>query len=238
MSGHGEACARQVGEIVLLEDDPRMAREIVLALAGEGYSVRHVTAIEDVINRVRDGSAGLLLLDRMIGSVDSIGVVGALRNEGYRIPVVVVSSMSSVDERIEGLRAGGDDYVIKPFAMGELVARIHALCRRADEGRRITLVVGPLIMDTIGRTVRRGDRPIDLLPREFVLLEYMMRHAGRTLSRSMLLADVWHFNSAVHTNVVEVHVSKLRHKIDLAGEPPMITSTRGVGYRLGDLLAS
>jgi two-component system OmpR family response regulator len=146
----------------------------------------------------------------------------------------VISSLSTVDDRILGLKAGGDDYLTKPFAMGELIARVEALLRRAKPERATTLSVGPLVVDLISRSVRRGDRDIVLLPREFSLLEYLMRHAGLSVTRAMLLEDVWNYRASTQTNVVDVHVGNLRRKIDADGEPRLIESVRGIGFRLRD----
>ena len=144
----------------------------------------------------------------------------------------MVSALASVDERIRGLKAGGDDYLIKPFAIDELAARVEALLRRSSDTRATTLQVGPLKLDLIARSASRGERPLDLLPAEFKLLEYLMRHSGQTVTRTMLLEDVWHYRFMPRTNLVDVHIGKLRRKLDLPGDPPLIRSVRRSGFML------
>ena len=143
-----------------------------------------------------------------------------------------MSALASVDERIRGLKAGGDDYLIKPFAMGELAARVEALLRRSSNSRATVLQVGPLRMDLIERSAARGERLLDLLPTEFKLLEYLMRHPGQVLARTMLLEDVWHYRNMPQTNLVDVHIGKLRRKLDMAGDTPLIRSVRRSGFML------
>ena len=144
----------------------------------------------------------------------------------------MVSALASVDERIRGLKAGGGDYLIKPFAMDELAARVEALLRRSSDTRATTLQVGPLKLDLIARSASRGERALDLLPAEFKLLEYLMRHSGQTVTRAMLLEDVWHYRFMPRTNLVDVHIGKLRRKLDLPGDPPLIRSVRRSGFML------
>ena len=220
----------------LYEDDDALAHEIVLAFAAEGLDVGRLPSREAVLacgrSEGRAGANRVLVMDRLVDGHDSLDLLETLRTRGECIPVVVISSLASVDERIRGLKAGGDDYLVKPFAMGELVARVEAHRRRAADDRRTRLSAGPLEMDLIARIVRRGAREIALLPREFGLLEYLMRHAGQVVTRTMLLDDVWHYRSPVQTNVVDVHVGNLRRKIDADGEPRLIVSVRGIGFRL------
>jgi two-component system OmpR family response regulator len=168
----------------------------------------------------------------MLHGEDGLSIVEALRDEGKRTPVLVISALSAVDERIRGLKAGGDDYLVKPFAMAELAARVEALLRRLDDVRTTTLRIGSLEMDLVERTVRRGGRSIELLPREFKLLEYFVRRPDQVVTRAMLLEDVWHYTFIPQTNVVDVHISNLRRKIDARGEAPLITNIRGVGFML------
>ena len=195
--------------------------------------MERLTTEAEVIRHARQDEASVLIMDRMVGDRDSLAIVAALRHEASRVPVLVISSKASVDDRIHGLKAGGDDYLVKPFAMGELIARVEALRRRSTQPERLTsLTFGPLVLDLIDRTARREDRPIPLLPREFGLLEYLMRHAGQTVTRAMLLEDVWHYRMATQTNVVDVHVGNLRRKVDTEGEPRLIESVRGLGFRL------
>jgi two-component system OmpR family response regulator len=164
--------------------------------------------------------------------MDGLTIVQALRREGLRVPVLVLSALGAIDDRVRGLRAGGDDYLTKPFAMVELIARLEALLRRPAENRDTVLRVGPLELDLIGRTAKRGDRPIDLLPREFRLLEYMMRRKEQTLTRAMLLEEVWNYKFVPQTNLVDVHMGRLRRKVDEPHESAMIHNVRGVGFIL------
>src|SRR5450631_1730733 len=209
-SGQAPATALQNVPILLIEDDPDMAWEITNELTRLGYCVRGAeTDVEGLVAARRD-HAVLLIVDRMLKGVDSLSMIETLRNEGIRIPVLVVSALSSVDERIRGLKAGGDDYLVKPFAMAELAARVEALLRRLDDVRTTKLRVGDLEMDLIEQTVKRSGTPIDLLPREFKLLEYFMRRPGQLVTRAMLLEEVWHYRFIPETNVVDVHIGNLR----------------------------
>lgn len=218
--------------ILLYEDDVALAEQIVAAFEDEGVAITPAATRDDVTTAVESEGVSALIMDRMVGDVDSLTLLEELRSAGHRVPVVVISSLATVDERIRGLKAGGDDYLTKPFAMGELIARVEAVRRRADDDRRISLKVGPLAMDLIAKTVHRGDRALDLLPREFSLLEYLMRNANQVVTRAMLLENVWHYNAAAQTNVVDVHVGNLRRKVDGEGEVKLINSVRGLGFRL------
>jgi two-component system OmpR family response regulator len=164
--------------------------------------------------------------------MDGLTIIEALRQDGIRTPVLVLSALGGVDDRVRGLRAGGDDYLTKPFATVELVARIEALLRRPVESRDTVLRVGPLELDLIERTARRGERDIELLPREFRLLEYMMRRKDQMLTRAMLLEEVWNYKFVPQTNLVDVHMGRLRRKVDEPNEPPMIHNVRGMGFIL------
>jgi len=166
----------------------------------------------------------------MLHGVDGLSIVETLREVGVKTPVLVISALSSVDERIRGLKAGGDDYLVKPFAMAELAARVDALARRLDDVRTTKLRAAGLEMDLIEQTVRRGEEPIDLLPREFKLLEYFLRRPGQIVTRAMLLERVWNYRFTPETNVVDVHIGNLRRKIDVAGEPSLIKNIRGAGF--------
>jgi two-component system OmpR family response regulator len=164
--------------------------------------------------------------------MDGLTIIEALRQERARTPVLILSALGAVDDRVRGLRMGGDDYLTKPFAIVELAARIEALLRRPVESRETVLRVGPLELDLLARTAKRGDRAIDLLPREFRLLEYMMRRKEQLLTRSMLLEEVWNYKFVPQTNLVDVHMSRLRHKVDKPNDTPMIHNVRGVGFIL------
>ena len=218
--------------ILLIEDDDNVGAEIVTDLQGRGYRLTRVDTGPDGLQAARNRSISLVIADRMLPGLDGLTLISTLREEGIKVPVLVLSALGSVDDRIRGLSAGGDDYLTKPFAMEELAARVAALLRRPVETRETVLRLGPLVMDLIDRTVHRGDRVLDLLPREFKLLEYMMRRPGQMLTRAMLLEDVWQYNFVLQTNLADVHMGKLRRKVDLAEEPPMVSSVRGVGYML------
>ncbi len=220
--------------VYLYEDDPALAGEIVAAFAAAGLDVERLPSADALRACARASGDHVLVMDRLVDGHDSLDVLAEIRAQGGRIPVVVISSLSSVDDRIHGLKAGGDDYLVKPFAMGELVARVEALHRRAVDASATRLSVGDLEMDLIARTVHRGAREIQLQPREFGLLEYLMRHAGQVVTRAMLLEDVWNYRAPVQTNVVDVHVGNLRRKIDADDEPRLIVSVRGLGFKLVD----
>jgi two-component system OmpR family response regulator len=218
--------------VLLVEDDPDMAAEVTSAVTNLGYRVRVAENEVEGLAVARRDPAALLIIDRMLEGQDSLSMIQTLRKEGIRIPVLVVSALASVDERIRGLKAGGDDYLIKPFAMGELAARVEALLRRSNDSRTTVLQVGPLRIDLIERSAVCGERLLDLLPTEFKLLEYFMRRPNQVVTRTMLLEDVWHYRYLPQTNLVDVHIGKLRRKLDMAGDPPLIRSVRGSGYML------
>jgi two-component system OmpR family response regulator len=176
----------------------------------------------------------VIILDRMLpGGIDGLAIIEALRKTGIKTPILILSALADIDDRISGLRAGGDDYLTKPFAFGELMARLEALVRRAQgAGAELTLVVADLRMDLLAHKVTRAGKPIPLKPREFALLEFLMRHAGHVVTRTMLLENVWDYHFDPQTNVIDVHMSKLRQKIDAQFEPPLLHTLRGIGYRL------
>lgn len=217
--------------LLLVEDEPDMADAIESELERLGYWVEVATSEETGLKAARAADPALMIVDRVLADGDSLTMVETLREEGIRVPVLFVSSLATVDERIRGLKAGGDDYLTKPFAMGELAARVEALLRRANNVETV-LRAGPLELDLISRTARRGDRLLDLLPAEIKLLEYLMRRPNRTITRTMLLEDVWHYRFLPQTNLVDVHIGKLRHKMDAAGEPSLIRTLRRSGFML------
>jgi two-component system OmpR family response regulator len=217
--------------IVLVEDETEMATEIKAELETRGHLVR-TASIAEAVDAARVGAAAMMIMDRIVFGEDSLVTLEALRQEGVKVPVLVISALASVDEKVKGLKAGGDDYLTKPFAMVELVARVDALLRRLDDVRTTKLLVGDLEMDLIEKTVYRGDSRIDLLPREFRLLEYFLRHPGRVITRAMLLEEVWQYHFSLETNVVDVHISNLRKKIDTKGAPSLIVNIRGAGFML------
>ena len=224
---------KHVQTIVLVEDEKDMAAEVKAELEGKGYLVRHAS-IAEAADAARVGAAAMMVMDRIVFGEDSLVMLEALRKEGIKVPVLLISALSSVDEKVKGLKAGGDDYLTKPFAMVELVARVEAMLRRLEDVRTTKLRVGDLEMDLIEKTVYRGDTRIDLLPREFRLLEYFLRHPGRVITRAMLLEEVWQYHFSLETNVVDVHISNLRKKIDTKGMPSLIVNIRGAGFMLNN----
>ena len=221
-----------LANILVIEDDNETADEIVTALGDRGYRPARAATGTEGLERARDSDWDALVVDRMLPGLDGLAVIETLRNENVMTPVLVLSALSAVNERIRGLRAGGDDYLAKPFALGELTARLEALLRRPATVRETILRVGPLELDLLERTARRGHRALDLLPREFRLLDYMMRREGQVLTRAMLLEQVWNYRFVPQTNLVDVHIGRLRRKLDGPDERPMILSVRGVGFML------
>ena len=218
--------------VLLIEDDSGTAHEILSELSERGFQVEHAADGREGQAKARRREADVMIVDRLLPGLDGLSLIEGLRAENVATPVLVLSALGSVDERVRGLCAGGDDYLVKPFAFPELVARIEALLRRPAETRDTGLRVGPLELDLIDRTAARDSREIDLLPREFKLLDYMMRREGHVLTRAMLLEDVWNYRFVPRTNLVDVHMGRLRRKIDAPGEPPMIHSARGAGFLL------
>ncbi len=218
--------------ILIVEDDTDAATYIAKALGEAGHVVDMAANGEDALEIASD-SHEVLIVDRMMPKLDGIQLVEQLRGDGVVTPVLFLSALGKVDDRVEGLRAGGDDYLVKPFAMAELIARVEALGRRKGTPETQTkLVCGDLEMDLITRDVRRGESKIDLQPREFKLLEYLMRNASRVVTRTMLLENVWGYHFDPQTNVIDVHISRLRGKIDKGFDKPLLETVRGAGYRL------
>ena len=217
--------------ILLVEDESELANEIKLELERLGYYVR-TASISEAADAARVGDIAMMIMDRMVFGEDSLKTLEVLRKEGVKVPVLLISALSSIDEKVHGLKGGGDDYLAKPFAMVELAARVEALLRRLDDVRTTKLLVGDLEMDLIEQKVHRGDTRIDLLPREFKLLEYFLRHPGQVITRAMLLRDVWQYHFTLETNVVDVHISNLRKKIDTRGGTSLIVNIRGAGFML------
>jgi two-component system, OmpR family, response regulator len=217
--------------VLVVEDERDLAEEIRLELEASGHRVQLSETVDDGLRAARLG-AGVLIIDRMLQGQDGLSIIEALRAEGNATPALVISALSSVDDRINGLKAGGDDYLIKPFDIRELTARVEALLRRGGDARLTRLQVGALDMDLVERTVRCDGKPIDLLPREFTLLEYFMRRPGQIVTRAMLLEDVWNFNFMAQTNVVDVQIGNLRRKLDPTGARRFIVNIRAVGFKL------
>ena len=219
--------------ILVVEDDREAAEAMRRGLAEAGHECRWAADGEAGLADARGGGFDILIVDRMLPKLDGLSLVETLRREGHQTPVLFLSALGEVNDRVDGLRAGGDDYLVKPYAFNELAARVEALARRRETGSVQTLLrVGDLEMDLIGRTVHRRGRDIDLQPREFQLLEFLMRHAGQSVTRTMLLEKVWDYHFDPQTNVIDVHVSRLRAKIDKGFDRPMLQTVRGAGYRL------
>jgi two-component system OmpR family response regulator len=220
------------GRILVVEDDDGLAEEILHELQSLGFEVARERSAPAAVERIDQDHFNLLILDRMLGISDGLAIVESLRAKDNRVPILVVSALNAVGDRIRGLTVGGDDYLTKPFALGELAARVEALLRRPISTRETVLRVGPLEADLIEKTGRRGERDINLLPREFRLLEYLMRRPDRIVTREMLLRDVWRYRFVPKTNLVDVHIGKLRRKIDAPDEVPLLQSVRSVGFML------
>jgi two-component system OmpR family response regulator len=219
-------------KVLLIEDDSETAEEITAELADRGFEVEWSADGIEGLDKARSLRPDAMIVDRLLPGMYGLMVIEALRKDQVRTPVLVLSALGAVDDRVRGLRMGGDDYLTKPFALVELIARIEALLRRPSESRETTLQVGALELDLIERTARRGDRMIDLLPREFRLLEYMMQRSDQLLTRAMLLEEVWNYKFVPATNLVDVHMGRLRHKVDGPGDAPMIHNVRGAGFIL------
>jgi two-component system, OmpR family, response regulator len=217
--------------ILVVEDERDLAEEIRLELQASGHAVQLSETVDDGLRAARSGVVALVV-DRMLHGEDGLAIIETLRAEGNATPVLVISALSSVDERIIGLKAGGDDYLVKPFDIRELTARIEALLRRGGDTRQTRLQVGSLEMDLVDRTARCDGKLVDLLPREFTLLEYFMRRPGQIVTRAMLLEDVWNFKFVAQTNVVDVQIGNLRRKLDPAGARRFIVNIRAVGFKL------
>jgi two-component system OmpR family response regulator len=221
-------------KILIVEDNERVARFVTRGLREAGHTVEHAANGRDGLFMAASEPHDVIVMDRMLpGDIDGLAIIEALRKSGNRTPILILSALNDVDERIRGLRSGGDDYLTKPFAFGELLARLDALGRRSvDGGAERILQVGDLRMDLLSRRVSRGSRAITLQPREFKLLEYLMRHANQVVTRTMLLEAVWDYNFDPQTNVVDVHISKLRQKIEHDSERPLVKTVRNAGYML------
>ena len=222
--------------ILLIEDDPETSRFVRKGLEEAGHVVDHAGDGRQGLLLALDADHDALVVDRMLPGLDGLSIVRSLRAAGRDTPVLVLSALGEVDDRVEGLRAGGDDYLVKPFALAELSARLEALARRrsatagGDAAPVTRLAVADLEMDLLARTVKRAGHAIELKPREFRLLEHLLRHAGQVVTRTMLLEAVWDYHFDPQTNVIDVHVSRLRRKVDRGFGPPLIHTVRGAGY--------
>ncbi len=221
-------------KVLLIEDDAEMSAYIAAGLQELGHVVDRAATGRDGLFLATDGGHDLAIVDRMLPGVDGLAIVRTLRAAGNRMPILILTTMGGIDDRVEGLDAGADDYLVKPFAFTELAARVNALARRPALAEVQTVLrVGDLELDLLKRTATRQGRPIELQPREFRLLEYLMRNAGRVVTRTMLLEHVWDFHFDPQTNVVETHISRLRAKIDKGFGQELIRTVRGAGYSLG-----
>ena len=221
--------------VLLIEDDKEAASYLMKALDEAGHVVDHAADGDSGHHLAESGGYDVLVVDRMLPKRDGLSIVEAMRARQDPTPVLILSALGQVDDRVKGLRAGGDDYLTKPYAFSELLARVEALARRSRPGDVDTVYrVGDLVLDRLSHTVVRGGTEIVLQPREFRLLEYMMRHAGQVVTRTMLLENVWDYHFDPQTNVIDVHVSRLRSKIDKGFESPLLHTVRGAGYMLRD----
>ena len=216
-----------------MEDDPDTADYVLKGLREEGYTVEHAADGRDGLYMATSSSFDAIIMDRMVPGMDGVSVVKALRAAEVQTPILILSALAHLDERVTGLRAGGDDYLTKPFGFSELSARLENLLRRGVARPRETVLdCGGLRLDLVTRRVTREGQPIDLLPRELKLLEYLLRHRDRVVTRTMLLEDVWDYRFDPHTSVIDTHISRLRKKIDEPFRTPLLHTIRGSGYRL------
>ncbi len=220
--------------ILLIEDDDAVAAFIQKGLAENGYSADRASDGREGRDMAMERRHDVLVVDRMLPHLDGLSIISQLRQAGIHTPVLILSALGEVDDRVSGLKAGGDDYLVKPFAFDELLARIEALRRRQEAIPQTRLKVADLEMDLLSHKVTRAGQSFNLQPREYRLLEYLMKHAGQVVTRTMLLENVWDYHFDPQTNVIDVHISRLRQKIDKEFEQQLLTTVRGVGYMLHD----
>jgi len=217
--------------ILVIEDDPETAEQLVDELSSNGYRVDLATNGPDGFERGRSADYAVMTIDRMLPGLDGLAVIRRLREAGVGTPALILSALGEIDDRVRGLRAGGDDYLVKPFAFAELLARVEALARRsATVVKETVLRVDDLELDLVTRTVRRGGQKIELLPREFQVLEYLVRNAGQVVPRAMLLQHVWDLHFDPTTNIIDVYVGRVRRKVDGQQAYPLIHTVRGIGF--------
>ncbi len=220
---------------LVVEDDPTIADFVARGLREAGFAVDCAGDGNAALDRTHDQPYDVAIVDLMLPRRDGLSLIDEMRRRGIGMPVLILSARRSVDDRVKGLQSGGDDYLTKPFAFAELLARVQALLRRATRAPEpTTLTVEDLVLDLLSRRVTRGGKPLDLRPREFALLEYLMRNRGRVVSKTMILSHVWEYNFDPQTNIVDVLVSRLREKLDRPFETKLLHTVRGVGYVLGD----
>ncbi|HXW72256.1 MAG TPA: response regulator transcription factor [Methylocella sp.] len=222
--------------ILIVEDDTEAANYLIKAFREAGHVVDHVSNGLDGFARARDESYDVLVIDRMLPKLDGLSVIANLRAQNVLTPVLILSALGQVDDKVKGLRAGGDDYLAKPYAFSELLARVEVLSRRSrpSGGEDTVYRVNGLELDRLAHKLTRDGKEIPLQPREFRLLEYLMKHAGQVVTRTMLLENVWDYHFDPQTNVIDVHISRLRAKIDKGFEPPLLHTIRGAGYMIRD----
>lgn len=222
--------------VLVIEDEPETAAFLQKALKESGHVTEHAKDGHAGLELGLDGSYDVMIVDRMLPGRDGLSVISELRTNDIQTPVLILSALGEVDDRVKGLRAGGDDYLTKPYAFSELLARIEALARRPAPEEVVTrYTVSDLTLDRLTHEVSRGDTSITLQPREFRLLEYLMKHAGQVVTRTMLLEHVWDYHFDPQTNVIDVHISRLRAKIDKNFERPLLHTIRGAGYTVRDV---
>jgi two-component system OmpR family response regulator len=222
-------------KLLLVEDDKEGGAYLKKALAEAGHTVDHAVGGREGLLLAAGEPYDVIVLDRMLPEMDGLAILRTVRASGVKTPVLLLTALGGIDDRVEGLEAGGDDYLVKPFAIAELLARVNALARRPPtKDVQTTLQVADLELDRLQRTVTRGGARIELQPREFQLLEYLMRHRGRVVTRTMLLESVWDFHFDPKTNIVETHMSRLRAKVDRGRGRELIQTVRGAGYRLSE----
>lgn len=220
-------------KLLLVEDDKEAAAYLRRALSEAGHTIDHAASGREGLLLAAGETYDVIVLDRMVPEIDGLAILRTIRASGVKTPVLLLTAMGGIDDRVEGLEAGGDDYLVKPFAFAELLARVNALARRPPTQEvQTALTVADLSLDLLKRTVTRRGVRIDLQPREFQLLEYLMRHAGRVVTRTMLLESVWDFHFDPKTNIVETHISRLRGKLDRGKGSDLIHTVRGAGYVL------
>ena len=222
--------------ILIIEDDPDSAAYLVKAFREAGHMADHAADGLEGYAQARDGAYDVLIVDRMLPKLDGLSLIGGLREQKIETPVLILSALGQVDDRVKGLRAGGDDYLAKPYAFSELLARVEVLQRRKGSGSAdVTILrVGGLELDRLSHKLTRDGKEIQIQPREFRLLEYLMKHAGQVVTRTMLLENVWDYHFDPQTNVIDVHVSRLRSKIDKGYDTPLLQTIRGSGYMTRD----
>lgn len=221
--------------ILVVEDDADTAEYILKGLREEGFTVEHVADGRDGLYMASSSEFDAIVMDRMMPGMDGLSVTKALRAANVQTPILILSALAHLDERVQGLRAGGDDYLTKPFGFSELSARLDNLMRRGGaKAAETSLSCGDLRLDLLGRRVTRGGKPLELLPRELKLLEYLLRHRDRVVTRTMLLEEVWDYRFDPHTSLIDTHVSRLRKKIDEGFDKPLLHTVRGSGYRLSE----